>query len=312
LRPCCWLFCLWLAAFSARAADTFQPTISNVFVTRLDEAKKLRERGDIPAAKAALKQLGEDAPDYYRAHYNLGLLLLDQPPTDPDAKEAIAVIEKALALRESKNIQEFSIYNTLAWAYDNAGKVDLARKAYEKAIEFESKNSIVTNRRLFTNAGLFYFAHGELDKANVCLDKAVKKYGSDTAKGFLVTSQKLHQQLELKSEFSYEARLSENDKKNSKGIILAEAAAKDGDEEVVREILMQDRANYYSPIPTQRFRDPEDTDSPGLEEPNFNRYHFISRKITLDPRLTFADVRDKSVVVKVTFTKDAIVVSPKL
>ena len=84
-----------------------------------------------------LQELVRKRPDSYSAYYNLGLAYEDNNQTD----QAISALTKALAIRNSQNIQETTIYNSLGWAYLTYGQYEQAEKYLLMAANAETKNS---------------------------------------------------------------------------------------------------------------------------------------------------------------------------
>jgi tetratricopeptide (TPR) repeat protein len=295
-----------MPAIARGASDPFQSDIPANFVDRLENAKTKRIAGDIDQALQELSTLVQEQPGYYRAMYNLGLTMADAAGKDPvKLNEAITILERARDLREKQSLKDYSIYNSLGWYYTQTSRSDEAEKAYTIALNHTSANSAETNRRLFTNLGLFYLERGDLDLAQKYLQIAAEKYQSETARKFLEINETVRNKTEISEELSYRARLSDKDKANSKGVkFVDEIRQKEGAESAVLETLLQDRANYYH----YGKRDKEDEPSPGLERTTKNRIEFLKRKLKF-VELTANECLDQQPVVAIAVKKDSIQVS---
>jgi Tfp pilus assembly protein PilF len=289
------------------AADPFQANIPDSTVQRLEAGKQKRGAGEIDQAVTDFRQIVAANPDYYRAQYNLGLALADQAGKDrKKLAEAISALEKAREIMEKGSLKDYSIYNSLGWYYARANRSIDAEKAYKVAIAHADTNSVDTNRRLFTNLGIFYLERGDLDHARQYLQIATDKYQSESARKFLEINETVSKKTELPDGLTYQAKLSDQDKVNSQGVKFADGIRKQsGADAAVMEVLLQDRANYYH----YNKRDKEDQPSPGLESTTTNRVEFEKRKLQFDG-IAADRCLDEQPVVKITLTKGSIAVSP--
>jgi tetratricopeptide (TPR) repeat protein len=291
----------------ARAADQFQPDVPISLVERLDKAKVDRMAGKTEQALADIRLIVKEYPDYYRAQYNLGLALAEASGSD-NAKlgEAIATLEKAREIRERKSLQDYSIYNSIGWYYAQANRPMDAEAAYKKAVEHSNANTQDTNRRVYTNLGIFYLERGDLKSARKYLQTAADTYHSETARKFLEINEVVQSKMEISDQgLTYRAKFSDQDKSNSKGVRFVDDIRKtEGPQTAVLETLLQDRANYY------QFgkRDAEDQPSAGLESTSTNRLQLQKRRLEF-VGITADECLDQQPVVTITITKDTIRVS---
>lgn len=151
------------------------PDSEKALVTR---SKELRlDKHDLAAAESVLKDVLKRYPNYYKAHYNLGLVYQEEGNYD----SAVSELETAKSIRESENLQDYSIYNTLGWVYMQKGETKTAENYYLQALQYESKNSPDSNTRLYNNLGWFYYTLGKPDEAQKYVDVAADKYHSTSA-----------------------------------------------------------------------------------------------------------------------------------
>lgn len=288
------------------ASDPFQPDVPPSAVERLEAAKAKRMAGHPTDAITDLRLLVGEYPDYYRAVYNLGLAMADSSDKDQGKlNEAIDILQRARDIRQEQSLKDYSIYNSLGWYYTQANRSHDAEKAYVIALKHTSSNSAESNRRLYTNVGLFYLASGDLERAQSYLQTAADTYQSETARKFLQVNESARDKTEISEESTYQAKLSNQDKANSKGFKFVDnIRQKRGPETAVLETLLQDRANYYH----YGKRDAEDQPSPGLESTTTNRLEFLKRGLKF-VGITANQCLDQQPVVKITLTKNAIQVS---
>lgn len=175
---CSLLSCALLAGPS-RADDPFQRGIPESQVQRLDAARRL----ETSAAIESMTELLRENPDYYRAHYNLGLAYLNSGKP----KDALPHLEKARSLRETEGaeIRDSTIYNSLGWAQFLAGDLEAAQRTFEKGKAEAGSAPRASNAKLFNNLGTLYLEKGDLETARHYFSEAATKYGSDKARANL-------------------------------------------------------------------------------------------------------------------------------
>src|SRR5437899_9574775 len=92
---------LVMAAATAVSGDELQRRIPESEAALITRSKELRlDKQDLNAAEVVVKDVVQRYPEYYKAHYNLGLVY--QNKGDYDA--AISELEKARMIRESENL----------------------------------------------------------------------------------------------------------------------------------------------------------------------------------------------------------------
>lgn len=161
----------------AQAADPYQSAISEEQSVRLKSARTLRSSRELPQAQSVLRELIQEKPDYYLAHYNLGMTYLEQARYD----EGIRQLEQATAIREQQGIPEYSIYNTLGWAHLNAENYRAAEQSFRKVLAHEDEIDPQLTRRALDNLGLLYYIRQDFNAAREVLTRSVRDYHSSAA-----------------------------------------------------------------------------------------------------------------------------------
>src|SRR5437763_13005659 len=169
---------IFTAASARGDADKYQPDIPQALVTEVNEARELYEKRDLETAERLLRDVISKNDDYYRAHYNLGLIL--QAEGKPD--DAVTELKKALALQQKfPKIHDNSIFLDLGRAYYDGGDYTQAEAQYIKGLERKTENDPDTNKRLLVNLGNLYFQSGDLDKAKSTLEQATDEFPNSGA-----------------------------------------------------------------------------------------------------------------------------------
>ena len=171
------LFVLLLTSNSS-AQDRFQSDIPEAASAQLQEAKLLRQKGQIKPAMEKLMAIIESYPEYYMAYYNLALAY----STAKDYQKAVGAFNKALDIRDRKKIPEATIFNTMGVMYmysgDNANAELMLKKA-EQNVELLPEKS---KGKLFNNLGVYYFNAGKYAESEKYFRIAWTRYASKSAK----------------------------------------------------------------------------------------------------------------------------------
>lgn len=168
---------LFIAFATFAPADDFQKDIPEAATLSVARSKDFRSRKQLDVAEKTLREVLATYPDYYKARYELGLVYQDRS----DYTAAIRELESARTIREKQNLPEYSIYNTLGWVYMLTGLNERAEENYLTALNYESKNTPESNRRLYNNIAWFYYTLGKAGEARKYVDIATEKYQSDSA-----------------------------------------------------------------------------------------------------------------------------------
>ncbi len=157
--------------------DTFQPEISRDVVAQVENARELDRQKRSPEAAAILKAVTQAHPDYYRAQFNLGIVLAE----NKDFAGASRAFDAAVALKESKGIPDATVYNSAGWAYLLAGDYKKAEIALKKAEAAGDQLPVESRKRLYNNLGLLYLYTGDHGKSETYMKKASDELGSKLA-----------------------------------------------------------------------------------------------------------------------------------
>ena len=160
------------------AQDRYQSNIPQATVTAFENARSVRRSGELEKSVTQLKTVIANQPDYYLATYNLALALTDLK----NYAEAETYYLKTIEIGKSKNITDYSLYNSFGWMHLVAGDFVQAEEYFNVALENIDKIPTEDGKRkLYNNAGLNYIYLGKHKKAKEVLNTAVTKYRSATA-----------------------------------------------------------------------------------------------------------------------------------
>lgn len=170
------------AGISEAAPDKYQPAVPESAVATLASAKaRYSQTKGASDAIATLSALTQAQPNYYAAHYNLGLVLADEGRYD----EAIASLVRARQIREQEGIRDATIYNSLGWAYMLKGDPRSAESSFLVGKQNEALLSKDSKARLYNNMGWLYMSTGKFEASRSALVVAEQQYDSDTARSNL-------------------------------------------------------------------------------------------------------------------------------
>ncbi len=167
---------------TAKAQDRFQASIPTTAAASLASAKaQYAQTKKATQAVEAMSALTKAQPQYYAAHYNLGLVLADEGRYD----DAIASLSRARDIREQEGIKDATIYNSLGWAYMLKGDAKNAEASFLKGKQNEALLSNESKARLYNNMGWLYMSTGKYSASREVLTLADQKYDSDKARSNL-------------------------------------------------------------------------------------------------------------------------------
>jgi Flp pilus assembly protein TadD len=165
------------AAFAQ--VDAFQKNIPAADVKVMQDARALRLKGRYDPAIKVLQELVVRQPDYFNAHYELGLALSSRAESTADG---LPELEKAAALKRAHpEINDAHVFNSLGWAYMFSYKPKQAEAAFKEAEKNVDQLSPDARKRLFNNMGYFYLTRGKLKDSEKYLNLAATKYDSAPA-----------------------------------------------------------------------------------------------------------------------------------
>ncbi|MCE6977271.1 hypothetical protein EI534_07620 [Pseudomonas frederiksbergensis] len=154
----------------------------------------ISEKG-YPSAKEALKTYVESNPESYSAYSALG----KATALEGDYKQSINYFEQAKAIKESNDISDASIYNSMGWVRFLSGDTVGAIVDINTAIENKSNMDPKVAEAAYNNLGLIYMYNDENDKAKANFDKAVLDYNSGYARENLMLIDSLEKSREQRS-----------------------------------------------------------------------------------------------------------------
>lgn len=154
----------------------------------------ISEKG-YPSAKEALKTYVESNPESYSAYSALG----KATALEGDYKQSINYFEQAKAIKESNDILDASIYNSMGWVRFLSGDTAGAIVDINTAIENKSNMDPKVAEAAYNNLGLIYMYNDENDKAKANFDKAVLDYNSGYARENLMLIDNLEKSREQRS-----------------------------------------------------------------------------------------------------------------
>lgn len=172
--------------------DPYQPRISPESVTQLQAARSLRRQQDYDRAIEAFEDLVRAEPDYYRAHYNLGLAYADSG----EYEKAIEALEEALTIRNEERLPEYTIFNSIGWVHLLKGDYSAAERHFQAGLDQVERLDDDSHLRVLNNLGLLYLYSGRYQEAQETLESAVEEFGSETASRSLELLQAVRKQAE--------------------------------------------------------------------------------------------------------------------
>ena len=111
--------------------DSFQSQVPAAEVRQLDKARMLRKLKRPADAVAVLKPLVVRQPEYFNAHYELGLALSD---VIEEIEKSVSALERAAALKRTHpEVTDAHVFNTLGWVYMYTGNTQRAEALFKEA-----------------------------------------------------------------------------------------------------------------------------------------------------------------------------------
>jgi tetratricopeptide (TPR) repeat protein len=166
-------------SLAIHAADRYQLDMPADVVSKTSQARQLRLENHFAESEDLLEPIVRRYPNYFLAHYDLGLAYEEQK------KESAAIeeLERAKQLNIELMLREPTIYNSLGWAY-------LQDKQYTKALaEFELARSpevfalldSESQQKVLNNEGLTQAYLGQPSKAADLFMSASKVVSQNTS-----------------------------------------------------------------------------------------------------------------------------------
>ncbi len=144
---------------------------------RVDTARQARLSGNVGASVDALTAIVAEAPDNFRAQYNLGLSLAADARNEP----ALQALKQAELLYGAQAEPDATIYNTLGWQLLQMGQASEAIKYFEKGMALEGHLPANSRSRLLNNYGLALMQSLRYDDAEKMFQRAKTEFNNPLA-----------------------------------------------------------------------------------------------------------------------------------
>lgn len=144
-----------------------------------ERARQARLAGRLDEAERLLRPIVAARPGEYLVVYNMGLVHEGRAARLPPGvqklaqlDEAIGWLEKARSIREARNVDEYTIYNTLGHVYFQRGDVVKAEAIWRGALQYQDRLSPTSRAKLHGNLGYLYAVTGDTKRAEMHLQQA--------------------------------------------------------------------------------------------------------------------------------------------
>lgn len=178
---------LALLAFGpATAADKFGQDVPNrleemVLQARLMRLPYQKDVYDPKRSAQILEEVIAAKPDYYRAHFNLGLTYHELG----DYEKSTVAFDNALRIRREQQIDDFTLVNTAGWVSLKNGDLGRAERLLLLAEKLTKGTDTYTEGAVHSNLGEVYFLTQRFDDARMHLKIASEQFGSKEAAYYL-------------------------------------------------------------------------------------------------------------------------------
>ena len=170
----------------AQEVDKFGQAISAELQDKVAQARRMRlkyhrDEYDPKASVALLESVVKEKPDYFRAHFNLGL----SHHVVGNYSKAKESFDNALKIRELEDIDDFTVVNSAGWVSLRHGDFMRAERLLKEA-EILSKNTqSFTERAVVSNLGELYFLTQRFDESKAYFEISRDKYENQSAQYYL-------------------------------------------------------------------------------------------------------------------------------
>ena len=144
-----------------------------------ERARQARLAGRLDEAERLLRPILAAQPNEYLVIYNMGLLYEARAARLPPGvqklaqlDDAIRWLEKARSIRETRSVDEYTIYNTLGHVYYQRGDVVKAEAIWRGALQYQDRLSPTSRAKLHGNLGYLYAVTGDTKRAELHLQQA--------------------------------------------------------------------------------------------------------------------------------------------
>lgn len=176
-----------LLSFGAAVAqDKFGQRVSEPLEQKVLDArnKRLPYRKEVYDPKSSVRLLEEvvvENPEYYRAHFNLGLAYHELG----EYEKSTEAFDRALEIREQQKIDDVTLLNTAGWVSLKNGDFRRAEILLKQAEALTKGSKTFTEGAVHGNLGQLYFLTQRFDEAQQHLTIAKNQFGSKEAAYYL-------------------------------------------------------------------------------------------------------------------------------
>jgi len=157
--------------------DAFQPEIAREIVREFLAARELRKQGQLEEAQAGLENVLKKQPDYYRALYNLALVHVERR----EYREAVGILQKALAVQKDRDIDDPKIYSSMGWLYMQLKLPEESEKYLKLAENHLDGMDPDVREGVLNNLGTLYLNRKQYDQADKYFKQAQSRFDSRVA-----------------------------------------------------------------------------------------------------------------------------------
>ena len=152
-----------------------------VLQARLMRLPYQKDKYDPENSERILLRVIERKPDYYRAHFNLGLTYHELG----DYEKAVEAFDAAMRIRDEQQIDDFTLINTAGWSSLKNSDFPRAERLLLQAEKLTEGSDTYTEGAVHSNLGELYFLTQRFDEAEHHLKIASDEFGSREAAYYL-------------------------------------------------------------------------------------------------------------------------------
>ncbi|MEX3008542.1 tetratricopeptide repeat protein [Hoeflea sp. TYP-13] len=175
-----------LSFSQAAAQDKFGQTVPAALEKKVLEARQMRlpYRKEVYDPKESARMLEEVIavkPDYYRAHFNLGLTYHELD----DYEKSTESFDRAIKIQKEQGIDDATLFNTAGWVSLKNGDFRRAELLLKRAETMTKGTNTYTEGAVHGNLGQLYFLTQRFDEAQRHLTISRDEFGSKESAYYL-------------------------------------------------------------------------------------------------------------------------------
>ena len=164
------------------APDKFGQNVPKALERQVLQARLMRlpyqkDKYDPEKSEQILLMVIKRKPDYYRAHFNLGLTYHELGEYEKSTK----AFDAALRIRDEQKIDDFTLINTAGWSSLKNSDFPRAERLLLLAEKLTEGSDTYTEGAVHGNLGELYFLTQRFDEAEKHLKIASDQFGSKEA-----------------------------------------------------------------------------------------------------------------------------------